>query len=82
MFDCRKNVRGRLQQAGAPSPFDRNFGTKISARAMQWISMKLKESPGKGKGFVTDDSICVLGMSKRNLFFQPVTELKKETDFE
>ncbi|XP_038313498.1 ATP-dependent 6-phosphofructokinase, platelet type isoform X3 [Canis lupus baileyi] len=82
VFDCRKNVLGHMQQGGAPSPFDRNFGTKISARAMQWISMKLKESPGKGKRFVTDDSICVLGISKRNLFFQPVTELKKETDFE
>ena len=73
---------GHMQQGGAPSPFDRNFGTKISARAMQWICMKLKESPGKIKRFVTDDSICVLGISKRNLFFQPVTELKKETDFE
>uniref|UniRef100_A0A8I3MI58 ATP-dependent 6-phosphofructokinase n=1 Tax=Canis lupus familiaris TaxID=9615 RepID=A0A8I3MI58_CANLF len=47
VFDCRKNVLGHMQQGGAPSPFDRNFGTKISARAMQWISMKLKESPGK-----------------------------------
>uniref|UniRef100_A0A8C0Q4D5 6-phosphofructokinase n=1 Tax=Canis lupus familiaris TaxID=9615 RepID=A0A8C0Q4D5_CANLF len=50
VFDCRKNVLGHMQQGGAPSPFDRNFGTKISARAMQWISMKLKESPGKGAG--------------------------------
>ncbi|XP_062954860.1 ATP-dependent 6-phosphofructokinase, platelet type [Cynocephalus volans] len=82
VFDCRKNVLGHMQQGGAPSPFDRNFGTKISARAMQWITTKLKESQGKGRKFVTDDSICVLGISKRNLLFQPVTELKKETDFE
>uniref|UniRef100_A0A8C2USC9 ATP-dependent 6-phosphofructokinase n=2 Tax=Chinchilla lanigera TaxID=34839 RepID=A0A8C2USC9_CHILA len=81
VFDCRKNVLGHMQQGGAPSPFDRNFGTKISARAMEWITAKLKESPGKGK-FVTDDSICLLGIRKRNLLFQPVTELKKETDFE
>lgn len=38
------------RQGGAPSPFDRNFGTKISARAMQWISTKLKEAQGKGTG--------------------------------
>ncbi|XP_004425476.1 PREDICTED: ATP-dependent 6-phosphofructokinase, platelet type [Ceratotherium simum simum] len=82
VFDCRKNVLGHMQQGGAPSPFDRNFGTKISARAMQWISTKLKESHGKGRRFLTDDSICVLGISKRNLLFQPVAELKKETDFE
>uniref|UniRef100_A0A8C0XSG9 Phosphofructokinase domain-containing protein n=1 Tax=Castor canadensis TaxID=51338 RepID=A0A8C0XSG9_CASCN len=48
VFDCRKNVLGHMQQGGAPSPFDRNFGTKISARAMEWITMKLKESQGKG----------------------------------
>ncbi|XP_074181144.1 ATP-dependent 6-phosphofructokinase, platelet type isoform X2 [Rhinolophus sinicus] len=82
VFDCRKNVLGHMQQGGAPSPFDRNFGTKISARAMQWLTTKLKEAQGKGKRFVTDDSICVLGICKRNLLFQPVAELKKETDFE
>ncbi|XP_023557100.1 ATP-dependent 6-phosphofructokinase, platelet type isoform X1 [Octodon degus] len=82
VFDCRKNVLGHMQQGGAPSPFDRNFGTKISARAMEWITAKLKESHSKGKKFVTDDCICLLGIRKRNLVFQPVTELKKETDFE
>ncbi|KAF6132045.1 phosphofructokinase, platelet [Phyllostomus discolor] len=82
VFDCRKNVLGHMQQGGAPSPFDRNFGTKISARAMQWITTKLREAQGKGKRFITDDSICVLGICKRNLVFQPVAELKKETDFE
>ncbi|TKC33752.1 hypothetical protein EI555_021082, partial [Monodon monoceros] len=81
VFDCRKNVLGHMQQGGAPSPFDRNFGTKISARAMQWISTKLKEPAGRGKRFVSDDSVCVLGISKRNLLFQPVAELKEETDF-
>ncbi|XP_061292512.1 ATP-dependent 6-phosphofructokinase, platelet type isoform X4 [Bos javanicus] len=82
VFDCRKNVLGHMQQGGAPSPFDRNFGTKISARAMQWISSKLRESVGKGKKFLSEDSVCVLGISKRTLLFQPVAELKKETDFE
>ncbi|XP_015861851.1 ATP-dependent 6-phosphofructokinase, platelet type isoform X2 [Peromyscus maniculatus bairdii] len=82
VFDCRKNVLGHMQQGGAPSPFDRNFGTKISARAMTWISDKLKGSLGAGKKFVSDDSICVLGISKRDLLFQPVAELREKTDFE
>uniref|UniRef100_A0A663DSZ8 ATP-dependent 6-phosphofructokinase n=1 Tax=Aquila chrysaetos chrysaetos TaxID=223781 RepID=A0A663DSZ8_AQUCH len=84
VFDCRKNVLGHMQQGGAPSPFDRNFGTKISAKAMQWISKKLKETYRKGAGKVfanTDDSVCLLGMRRRNLVFQPVAELKTETDF-
>ncbi|XP_075275833.1 ATP-dependent 6-phosphofructokinase, platelet type isoform X5 [Opisthocomus hoazin] len=84
VFDCRKNVLGHMQQGGAPSPFDRNFGTKISAKAMQWISRKLKETYRKEEGKVfanTDDSVCLLGMRRRNLVFQPVAELKTETDF-
>ncbi|XP_006738675.1 ATP-dependent 6-phosphofructokinase, platelet type-like [Leptonychotes weddellii] len=31
---------------------------------------------------MSDDSICVLGISKRNLLFQPVAQLRQETDFE
>ncbi|XP_054995130.1 ATP-dependent 6-phosphofructokinase, platelet type [Sorex araneus] len=79
VFDCRKNVLGHMQQGGAPSPFDRNFGTKISASAMNWITQKLQM---KGHKFDTDDSICVLGINKRNILFQPVEQLKEETDFE
>ncbi|MGH0175345.1 UNVERIFIED_CONTAM: hypothetical protein FKN15_008796 [Acipenser sinensis] len=82
VFDCRKNVLGHMQQGGAPSPFDRNFGTKIAAKAMLWISRKLKETYRKGRVFAnTDDTACLLGMRRRALVFQPVVELKNETDF-
>ncbi|KAJ7322188.1 hypothetical protein JRQ81_018475 [Phrynocephalus forsythii] len=49
VFDCRKNVLGHMQQGGAPSPFDRNFGTKISAKAVLWLSKKLQESYRRGE---------------------------------
>uniref|UniRef100_A0A8B9HF72 Phosphofructokinase, platelet b n=1 Tax=Astyanax mexicanus TaxID=7994 RepID=A0A8B9HF72_ASTMX len=82
VFDCRKNVLGHMQQGGAPSPFDRNFGTKIAAKAIQWISKKLKEFYVEGRVFAnTEDSACLLGMRRRALVFQPVTELKEESDF-
>ncbi|XP_048018230.1 ATP-dependent 6-phosphofructokinase, platelet type isoform X5 [Megalobrama amblycephala] len=82
VFDCRKNVLGHMQQGGAPSPFDRNFGTKIAAKAMQWISKKLKEFYRQGHVFAnTEDSACLLGMRRRALVFQPVVQLKDETDF-
>ncbi|KAJ8011881.1 hypothetical protein DPEC_G00062890 [Dallia pectoralis] len=82
VFDCRKNVLGHMQQGGAPSPFDRNFGTKISAKAIQWISKKLKESYKEGKVYAnTEDTACLLGMRRRALVFQPVVQLKEETDF-
>nr|XP_040022890.1 ATP-dependent 6-phosphofructokinase, platelet type isoform X6 [Gasterosteus aculeatus aculeatus] len=84
VFDSRKNVLGHMQQGGAPSPFDRNFGTKITAKAMQWVSKKLVETYRQDEGRVfanTEDSCCLLGMRRRALVFQPVVQLKDETDF-
>ncbi|XP_068199635.1 ATP-dependent 6-phosphofructokinase, platelet type isoform X3 [Antennarius striatus] len=82
VFDSRKNVLGHMQQGGAPSPFDRNFGTKISAKAMQWVTRKLVETVRHGRVFAnSDDSCCLLGMRRRALVFQPVVQLKDETDF-
>ncbi|XP_028288484.1 ATP-dependent 6-phosphofructokinase, platelet type isoform X5 [Parambassis ranga] len=84
VFDCRKNVLGHMQQGGAPSPFDRNFGTKISAKAMQWISKKLVETFRQDEGRVfanSEDTCCLLGMRRRALVFQPVVQLKEESDF-
>ncbi|KAB0378907.1 hypothetical protein FD755_010485 [Muntiacus reevesi] len=83
VFDSRKNVLGHMQQGGSPTPFDRNFATKMGAKAMNWMSGKIKESYRNGRIFAnTPDSGCVLGMRKRALVFQPVTELKEQTDFE
>ncbi|XP_008305885.1 ATP-dependent 6-phosphofructokinase, platelet type isoform X1 [Cynoglossus semilaevis] len=84
VFDCRKNVLGHMQQGGAPSPFDRNFGTKISAKAMQWITKKLDETFRRDEGRVfanSEDTCCLLGMRRRALVFQPVVQLKDQTDF-
>ncbi|NXE57934.1 PFKAM protein, partial [Casuarius casuarius] len=83
IFDCRKNVLGHMQQGGTPTPFDRNFGTKMGAKAVAWITGKIKECSRHGRIFAnTADSACLLGMRKRSLVFQPLSELKEQTDFE
>ncbi|XP_054622514.1 ATP-dependent 6-phosphofructokinase, platelet type-like isoform X2 [Dunckerocampus dactyliophorus] len=83
VFDCRKNILGHMQQGGAPSPFDRNFGTKVAAKAVQWITKTLKESYKGGRVFAnSEESACLLGMRRRALVFQPVSKLRDETDFE
>ncbi|XP_063997198.1 ATP-dependent 6-phosphofructokinase, muscle type isoform X4 [Pogoniulus pusillus] len=83
IFDCRKNVLGHMQQGGTPTPFDRNFATKMGAKAVAWITGKIKECSRHGRIFAnTPDSACLLGMRKRSLVFQPITELKEQTDFE
>ncbi|XP_034441668.1 ATP-dependent 6-phosphofructokinase, muscle type-like [Hippoglossus hippoglossus] len=83
VFDCRKNVLGHMQQGGTPSPFDRNFATKMGIKSVLWLTAKLKECYRHGRIFAnSSDSACVLGMKKRSLVFQPLTELKEQTDFE
>ncbi|XP_029462331.1 ATP-dependent 6-phosphofructokinase, liver type isoform X2 [Rhinatrema bivittatum] len=83
IFDCRTNVLGHLQQGGAPTPFDRNYGTKLGLKAVQWITDKLHESYRKSHVFANSaDSACVIGLKKKTVAFSPVTELKMVTDFE
>uniref|UniRef100_A0A1A8HQR6 Phosphofructokinase, platelet b n=1 Tax=Nothobranchius kuhntae TaxID=321403 RepID=A0A1A8HQR6_NOTKU len=82
VFDCRKNILGHMQQGGAPSPFDRNFGTKVAAKAVQWITRMLKESYKGGIVFAnSEESVCLLGMRRRAMVFQPLAQLQGETDF-
>ncbi|KPM06362.1 evolutionarily conserved signaling intermediate in Toll pathway, mitochondrial-like protein [Sarcoptes scabiei] len=35
------NVLGHMQQGAQPSPFDRNFGTKLAAKAADWLQQQL-----------------------------------------
>ncbi|XP_062390897.1 ATP-dependent 6-phosphofructokinase, liver type isoform X1 [Sardina pilchardus] len=82
IFDCRVNILGHLQQGGAPSPFDRNFGTKLGVRAVQWLSEKMVENFRQGRVFANaPETACVIGLNKKVLAFSPVTELKDQTDF-
>ncbi|KAI6063135.1 ATP-dependent 6-phosphofructokinase, liver type [Aix galericulata] len=70
-------------QGGAPTPFDRNYGTKLGVKAVLWMSEKLQEVYRKGRVFANSaDSACVIGLRKKVVAFSPVTELKKVTDFE
>uniref|UniRef100_A0A665W0G1 ATP-dependent 6-phosphofructokinase n=1 Tax=Echeneis naucrates TaxID=173247 RepID=A0A665W0G1_ECHNA len=83
VFDCRKNVLGHMQQGGTPSPFDRNFATKMGIKSVLWLTDKLKECYRHGRIFANSpDTACVLGMRRRALVFQPLEELKEHTDFE
>lgn len=42
IFDCRIDVLGYIQQSGMPSPFDRQFATKI-VRVLENIDSSLQE---------------------------------------
>ncbi|MGH0128306.1 UNVERIFIED_CONTAM: hypothetical protein FKN15_001280 [Acipenser sinensis] len=83
VFDCRMNVLGHLQQGGSPTPFDRNYGTKLGVKAVLWMTDKLKETYRQGRVFAdAPETACMVGMRRKVLSFNPVTELKEHTDFE
>ncbi|XP_041038398.1 ATP-dependent 6-phosphofructokinase, muscle type-like [Carcharodon carcharias] len=83
VFDCRKNVLGHMQQGGSPTPFDRNFGTKLGAKAVLCLTAALKEAYRHGRIFAnTPESACVLGMRKRSVVLQPLQQLQHQIDQE
>ncbi|XP_069106568.1 ATP-dependent 6-phosphofructokinase-like isoform X2 [Argopecten irradians] len=83
-FTCRKNVLGHMQQGGVPSPFDRNYGTKMASKALDYMIGKIEENTREDGTVFTDnpDSAVLLGMNKRHLSFTPVQELRSDTNFE
>ncbi|ROL43733.1 ATP-dependent 6-phosphofructokinase, liver type [Anabarilius grahami] len=83
IFDCRVNVLGHLQQGGVPTPFDRNFGTKLGVKSVLWLTEKMNDTYRQGRVFANaPDTACVIGMKKKVMSFSPVTELKTHTDFD
>ncbi|KAK3749815.1 hypothetical protein RRG08_063098 [Elysia crispata] len=83
-FTTRMNVLGHMQQGGYPSPFDRNYGTKMAAKGVEWLA-EMVEQFLDSSGVVRTgnaDTVVLLGMMRRHLTFTPVEELKEETNFE
>ena len=78
VFTTRVNVLGHMQQGGSPSPFDRNMGTKMAAKAVEWFVQKLMTE----SSYNTPQSAVMLGIVSRQYQFTPVQELKLYTDFE
>lgn len=84
LFSTRMNVLGHMQQGGSPSPFDRNMGTKMAAKCVEWITEQLKlntQSDGtiRASG---PETACLLGLVRRQYRFTPVKDLIAETNFE
>ncbi|CAG7819516.1 unnamed protein product [Allacma fusca] len=76
-FTTRVNVLGHMQQGGNPTPFDRNMGTKMAAKAVEWLVDKLMNE----NTFTTPQSAVMLGILRRQYKFTPLQELKLYTDF-
>jgi 6-phosphofructokinase 1 len=83
IFSTRNNILGHMQQGGSPSPFDRNFGTKMAAKAADWLlsQLKLHTQPDCSVVCSAPDTAVLLGLVRRQYRFTPVQTLKLETDF-
>lgn len=83
LFTSRKNILGHMQQGGSPSPFDRNMGTKMAAKASEWLIEQItaNQLPDGTVHCTSPDSIVLLGIVKRFYTFTPIHQLKVETDF-
>ena len=80
MFTARQNILGHMQQGGSPSPFDRNFGTKMGVKVYNWLIEQL--SLERTITAAEIDTACILGLRSRVYQFQSVEKLKEETDFQ
>lgn len=84
LFSTRMNVLGHMQQGGSPSPFDRNMGTKMAAKCVEWLVDQLKKNT-QPDGTIyanTKESASLLGLVRRQYRFTPVTDLIPQTNFE
>ena len=76
-------VVGHMQQGGSPTPFDRNMGTKLAAKAVEWMVEQLDQAVQPDGSICANkpESAVMLGIVKRYYAYTPVPELKDQTDF-
>ncbi|XP_044020651.1 ATP-dependent 6-phosphofructokinase isoform X2 [Aphidius gifuensis] len=84
LFSCRSNIIGHMQQGGSPTPFDRNLGTKMGAKAVEWFSEQLKKHTDSEGITIADtpDTAVMLGIIKRQYRYTPFSELNDHTDYD
>ena len=85
VFSTRVNVLGHMQQGASPSPFDRNLGTKLAARASTWIYDILESNCNTVQNFSysfnDEHSAVLLGLTGRQYQFRSLQSLEPHTDF-
>ncbi|XP_037035820.1 ATP-dependent 6-phosphofructokinase isoform X2 [Bradysia coprophila] len=84
LFSTRMNVLGHMQQGGSPTPFDRNMGTKMAAKCVEWMvdQIKANKQPDGSIRANGPESACLLGLVRRQYSFTPVRDLIAETNFD
>jgi len=73
-----------MQQGGSPTPFDRNMGTKMAAKTVDWMIGQLKQHCREDGSICVDtpETAVMMGIVRRQYKFTPLQELKNVTNFE
>lgn len=84
LFSTRMNVLGHMQQGGSPTPFDRNMGTKMAAKCVEWMVEQCKKAtmPDGSINCTGNDTACLLGLVRRQYRFTPLKDLLNDSIFE
>ncbi|XP_052119606.1 ATP-dependent 6-phosphofructokinase isoform X5 [Frankliniella occidentalis] len=84
LFSARMNVLGHMQQGGSPTPFDRNMGTKMAAKSVEWMVGQLKQHCREDGSInvSSPDSAVMMGIVRRQYKFSPLQDLKAGTNFD
>lgn len=84
LFSTRMNVLGHMQQGGSPTPFDRNMGTKMAAKCVEWMVDQCKKAtqPDGSINCTGNDTACLLGLVRRQYRFTPLKDLLNDSIFE
>lgn len=83
IFTSRMNKLGHMQQGGSPSPYDRNFSTKLAAKAADWLIEQLNAHTSHDGTISCEapDTAVLLGLVRRQYRLTALAQLKNETDF-
>ena len=73
-----------MQQGGSPTPFDRNMGTKMAAKSVEWMVGQLKQHCREDGSInvKSPDTAVMMGIVRRQYKFTPLQDLKGGTNFE
>jgi 6-phosphofructokinase 1 len=69
LFEVRQAILGHIQQGGSPTPFDRNFASRLAADCIDLFTRFAADA---------EESLsCVAGLLQRNYTFTPLEDVPR-----
>jgi 6-phosphofructokinase 1 len=69
LFEVRQAILGHIQQGGSPTPFDRNFASRLAADCIDYLT---RMATGEA-----EPESCVVGLQQRAYQFTPLEDVPR-----